>query len=364
MVVKKNKTERRQFFEELLMKCQQEEVYSVIGLSKQLGIDYEQVEIWATKNHKLNDILQECRSLCAKRAKEKFQECISIGIKEEQDKYFDYWRGNDDVLAAKIEKQKEEDEEKRRLENEKRIKKEEAKRELEKEISINMLCRQKPQAANQLHASVPAKIGHEEEAKIRIWQEKYASESTPFIFEKDNVGSNQNVAQFNIKFLNENLSYDDQKKIVLANLCAATGTGGENAGTSIFTKALSTIHRNTSSNNIPHIVTAHQEALIAMKPNDIHEGMLCNRMWTLHNQAMYYMAKAAHPDQASESVDMYTNRAVKLMRLHNETLETLNRYRRKGEQKVIVTHQNVQVNDGGQAIVAGEIKGSDKKSEE
>ena len=53
------------------------------------------------------------------------------------------------------------------------------------------------------------------------------------------------------------------------------------------------------------------------------------------------------------TIDLNINRATKLMRLHNETLEALNRYRRKGEQRITIQH--VQVNDGGQAIVAGEM---------
>jgi len=36
--------------------------------------------------------------------------------------------------------------------------------------------------------------------------------------------------------------------------------------------------------------------------------------------------------------DHYGNKAIKLLRLHNETIEALNRYRRGGEQKVTVTH--------------------------
>ena len=41
--------------------------------------------------------------------------------------------------------------------------------------------------------------------------------------------------------------------------------------------------------------------------------------------------------------------ALKLIRLHTETVEAINRYKRKGEQKVIVQH--VHVEPGGQAIV-------------
>ncbi len=50
-----------------------------------------------------------------------------------------------------------------------------------------------------------------------------------------------------------------------------------------------------------------------------------------------------------EQVDSFINRSTKLTRLYNETVDTLSRYRRKGEQKVVVQHVNV--NQGGQAMV-------------
>ncbi|NRB22014.1 hypothetical protein HRU45_04730 [Candidatus Dependentiae bacterium] len=88
------------------------------------------------------------------------------------------------------------------------------------------------------------------------------------------------------------------------------------------------------------------EALIAMQPNNIHEGMLCSRILALNNHAMACLKNAASPDQTSAGVDINYNRATKLMRLANDTLETLNRYRlnryrRKGEQKVTVQHVQV-----------------------
>lgn len=39
--------------------------------------------------------------------------------------------------------------------------------------------------------------------------------------------------------------------------------------------------------------------------------------------------------------EFHTKTAIKLLRLHNETIEALCRYRRKGEQRVVVQHVNV-----------------------
>ena len=60
------------------------------------------------------------------------------------------------------------------------------------------------------------------------------------------------------------------------------------------------------------------------------------------------------PGTSEKHIDDCMNRTAKLSRLYNETLETLMRYRRKGEQKVVVQH--VQVNDGGKAIVTGDFQ--------
>jgi hypothetical protein len=47
--------------------------------------------------------------------------------------------------------------------------------------------------------------------------------------------------------------------------------------------------------------------------------------------------------------EFYMKSAIKLLRLHNETIDALNRYRRGNEQKIIVQHVNV--DNGSQAIL-------------
>jgi hypothetical protein len=47
------------------------------------------------------------------------------------------------------------------------------------------------------------------------------------------------------------------------------------------------------------------------------------------------------------------------LRLHNETVEALNRHRRKGTQNVVVQHINV--SDGGKAVVGGVFEGGGVK---
>lgn len=95
-------------------------------------------------------------------------------------------------------------------------------------------------------------------------------------------------------------------------------------------------------------------ALTSLDPKDTIEGMLVTRLLALHEQGMKFLAIAS--SAAGDQVrDLYVNMATKLLRLHNESLDMLLRYRRKGEQRVVVQHVNVA--DGGKAIVGNVIGG-------
>lgn len=240
--------------------------------------------------------------------------------------------------------------------------------ERQKKINIK-LWDHKTDDENESDRSLPSQFIPTEEAKILQWHEKQKAESVPFYFKKNDKESNDYITNIGIQFDDKALTSADKKKVVAANLCAATGTGSRLVGSNLLIHAAGALHGDKHK-NITASLKETMDALIAMKPADIHEGMLCSRLWALHNQAMHYMAMAiaATTDAHPNSAEMYTNRATKLMRLHNETLETLNKYRRKGEQRVTVLHQNVQVNNGGQAVVAGRVTGGsgdlERKSEE
>ena len=77
--------------------------------------------------------------------------------------------------------------------------------------------------------------------------------------------------------------------------------------------------------------------------------MLAVQLVALHHTAMDHLRRAQHPEQDPERRDKYVNNATKLMRAFAHAVETLHRYRGKGQQKVTVEH--VHVNSGGQAIV-------------
>lgn len=89
-------------------------------------------------------------------------------------------------------------------------------------------------------------------------------------------------------------------------------------------------------------------AMTEIGPRDAAEGLLITQMVAIHNQSMAMMRKVHDLDRI-EQIEKYLNLVTKLQRTFIAQMEALNKHRRKGQQKVIVEHVNV--NEGGQAIV-------------
>jgi len=86
-----------------------------------------------------------------------------------------------------------------------------------------------------------------------------------------------------------------------------------------------------------------------MKPQDEFEGMIGAQLIACHNASMECYRRAMLPEQAFELRQGNLNQANKLSRTYSTLLESLNRHRGKGQQKVTVEH--IHVHEGGQAIV-------------
>ena len=89
--------------------------------------------------------------------------------------------------------------------------------------------------------------------------------------------------------------------------------------------------------------------LIGISPRDELEGMMAAQLIAAYNATMECYRRAAVTDQTFEGRRENLNQANKLSRTYSMLLETLNRHRGKGQQKVIVEH--VHVHAGGQAVV-------------
>ncbi len=105
------------------------------------------------------------------------------------------------------------------------------------------------------------------------------------------------------------------------------------------------------------------QSLADSSPRDATEARLCLQATALYSQGMHYLSRAEGSNMLFHS-EFYMKCAIKLLRLHNETVDAISKYRRGGEQRVLVQHVNV--NEGGQAIV-GTINhggGVNKKTDE
>jgi hypothetical protein len=91
-----------------------------------------------------------------------------------------------------------------------------------------------------------------------------------------------------------------------------------------------------------------------LAPRDAAEVMLASQMVAVHSLAMATAAGLAGA-LSTEVRDQKVNQITKLNRTFTGQIETLKRYRSKGEQKVVVKH--VHVHEGGQAIVGNVTQG-------
>jgi hypothetical protein len=84
-------------------------------------------------------------------------------------------------------------------------------------------------------------------------------------------------------------------------------------------------------------------ALHGINPGDEVEAMLAAQMVATHLAAMECLRWARAPGQTFEGRDMNLRHATKLTRTYTMQVESLKRYRSKGEQRVVVQHQHVNV---------------------
>jgi hypothetical protein len=146
----------------------------------------------------------------------------------------------------------------------------------------------------------------------------------------------------------------DKLTLFAAAICKATGATDIRFASTIYSSCVHALIKNPS--DAKQVVDKSNEVLIALnslKPTDEMESMLISKLIVLYFQSMEFFKRSISETQTSPGIDLNINRSTKLTRLYNETLETLMRYRRKGEQKVVVQH--VQVNEGGKAVVAGQM---------
>ena len=96
--------------------------------------------------------------------------------------------------------------------------------------------------------------------------------------------------------------------------------------------------------------------LDAMKPEDAAEALLCTQMAATH-QAMMMMAQKLNHISSIQQQDAAERAMNKLARTYAAQMETIKRYRSKGQQTVRV--ERVTVENGGQAVVGNVSDGGE-----
>ena len=155
------------------------------------------------------------------------------------------------------------------------------------------------------------------------------------------------------------------KSETIENYKKMTGTEYRGAAELGVAQTMQTIQQLNINGDEVDCSEVAQQMLWSLKPQDAMEGMLASQMIALHNLAMDCSSKAMASGQTFEVRDMNLKHAVKLMNAFSNAVSTLDKHRGKGQQKITVEHQHVQVEAGGQAII-GDVHhkgGADEKDE-
>lgn len=105
---------------------------------------------------------------------------------------------------------------------------------------------------------------------------------------------------------------------------------------------------------------SHQAMVQGIGPIDEIESLLAVQMAAIHSATMM-MAGRLRAEKRIDVSESYERSLNRLARTFTAQVEALKRHRTRGVQKVIVQH--VQVNEGGQAVVAGEMNRGGAKNE-
>ena len=98
------------------------------------------------------------------------------------------------------------------------------------------------------------------------------------------------------------------------------------------------------------------DAVVSARASNSLEKMLCHQLAAVHMAGMKALARLEHagnfpPVEAAR----LTNAAARLFEVYQSGCVTLQKLKSGGRQHVVVQYQQVNVADGGQALVAGKV---------
>jgi hypothetical protein len=197
-----------------------------------------------------------------------------------------------------------------------------------------------------------------EKATVAQWKERGKNcRKSPIIF-KEHKKEDGSISKEIETASGTPMSGTEGSEILSAALSFATGANDPGFGLLLYSCCTAACSSWVKKSDIKcELETGIINALHALQPKDEIEGMLITRLISLHTQSMYYLSLTSAEGLTPLGMDANINRSTKLIRLYNETLETLMRYRRRGD-KIVV--QNVSVNDSGKAIINGSLEMTEK----
>jgi len=142
------------------------------------------------------------------------------------------------------------------------------------------------------------------------------------------------------------------------NLFAAVGTENEKILSKRLMETMLVLEGKPGANTAGVALSLLSE----IAPRDGVEGMLAAQMVATHEMAMI-MARRAIASETVDIIESAVNLTTKLNRTFTAQMDALQRHRTKGKQKIIVEHQQVTVESGGQAVIGDVHHGGGGKKE-
>jgi len=144
----------------------------------------------------------------------------------------------------------------------------------------------------------------------------------------------------------------------IQNLFAAVGTKNEKILSKRLMETMLALEGKPGANTAGVALSLLSE----IAPRDGVEGMLAAQMVATHEMVMI-MARRSVASETVDVIESAVNLTAKLNRSFTAQMDALQRYRTKGQQKIIVEHQQVTVESGGQAVIGDVHHGGGGKKE-
>ena len=109
------------------------------------------------------------------------------------------------------------------------------------------------------------------------------------------------------------------------------------------------------------VLQAAVDAAGTAKAENSLEKMLCHQMAAAHHVAMKLVASAADGRLPPVEAARLANAAARMMEVYQAACLTLQKLKTRGQQRVLVQYQQVTVEHGGQAVVAGRVGRGSRK---